>query len=60
LTQKNENNMKTEYLPTMIKTRMQFATCIKVNKSYTCNAADGNRGKKQNLERPAKSVDYGL
>jgi hypothetical protein len=24
---------------------MQFATCIKVNKSYTRNAADGNRGK---------------
>jgi hypothetical protein len=45
LTQKNENKVKIEYLPTIIKTRMQFATCIKVNKMYACNAADGNRGK---------------
>jgi hypothetical protein len=40
-TQKYENNMATENLPTEIKTRLQFATCTKFNKIRTSSVAEG-------------------
>jgi hypothetical protein len=42
-TQKYENNVETENVPTEINTRLQFATCTKFNKIRTSSVAEGKR-----------------
>jgi hypothetical protein len=40
-TQRYENNMETENVPTEIKTMLHFATCTKFNKIRSSSVAEG-------------------